>query len=237
MPQRLLPLPSQEDYSLHKWVVSACNEVASRWVLRGPAEDNPRMACFCGAPQSGKTHLAHIFAHSYQGLFVAQPPDESPRFFFEKYHTFSVFAFDDIQNFMERWLFEAFNMLREGPVSVLFVSAFPPSSDIWLLKDWASRLRSLPFLPLENPDDELLAKVMKKRLEDCGVRIETDALRSLQQHIPRTFSAIQKWTRILDEASLRFCRPITRAFIRELVAEVASDSDAEFPLDFDNVAD
>lgn len=228
--QRLLPLAMREDYSLAKWVMAPCNEVAARWVLR--ASNDPFMACLAGETQAGKTHLGHIFAQLRNGVVLSRVEAEevrriSAREVFEQFPLAQSFVFDPFEAWPEAWLFDAFNLLKERRVPTLWIAARPVQRWTFTLPDWESRLRSLPLLTVGLPDDVLRRQIFLKRMYDCGVKIDEDAVDELLNQIPRTWEALQRWTIRLDRMSSLLKKRISKGFIRDLLREEESDAERE----------
>jgi chromosomal replication initiation ATPase DnaA len=218
----LLPFTDTPDYSLHKWVLAPCNEAASLWVLQG-VQPTPQMACLYGESQAGKTHLANIFVHLWDGFFVETPPVLAAFSFLKKYSEYSSFAFDNITNFPELWLFNIFNLLKEERKNALFLLQCPPLQWNWQLKDWDSRLKSIPIFSMKIPDEESFFLILKKRLRDVGICMKDDLVKEFQYCIPRNFSSLDVWIDRLNQASLTLRTPISKKKIHEIVFSFESE--------------
>lgn len=221
--QTLLPLKLKEDYSLAKWVIAPCNEIASHWILQNSYSKENKMACLYGNAQSGKTHLAHIFVHLFDGMIIKKlEKNKTARDFLNQYHHCHAFAFDTFEAFEETWLFDAYNILKERKDRVLWVSSRAPQTWVFRLPDLHSRLRSLPFLSLGMPDDKLRKRIIIKRLDDCGVRIDEDAVDYLLNRIPRSLPILYDWVFRLDCYSSLLKRRISKGMIRDLLIKETS---------------
>lgn len=233
--QRLLPLSLQEDYSLAKWIMAPCNEVAARWVLRKPSD--PFMACLCGEAQAGKTHLGHIFAQLWNGIVLSRVETTSlhglsARTVLDRFSSAQAFVFDSFDEWPEFWLFEVFNLLKERHIPTLWIASRP--TDMWAfsLPDWESRLRSLPLLVVGLPDDTLRKCIFLKRMQDFGVKIDEEAVDELLERIPRTWEALQRWASRLDRASSLLKRKISKGFVRDLLNEERFEAEENSQLIF-----
>lgn len=221
MEPRLLPLASQEDFSLARWVVAPCNEVAYRWIVRSPREETAQMAYLYGSTQAGKTHLAHVFAELNQGSYVQTSRDFglfSVREFV-KNHFARAYVFDEIESAEPTWLFDLFNVLREQGAKVLWVSSWQPSWWESKLQDLSSRFKLLPLLKIDSPDEATARHVFAKMMSDCGTQMGKDDIRYLLTRIPRDMSSLRAWAHALDEMSSLRRKPITRSLIREMLEE------------------
>lgn len=227
--QRLLPLSMRADYSLSKWVMAPCNEVAARWILC--RQTDPFMACLCGESQAGKTHLGHIFAQLWGGALLSpsdklsQSPSSSARAILDRFPSAQAFVLDPFDLWPEPWLFDAFNLLKERHLPTLWITSRPPQTRTFVLPDWESRLKSLPLLTVGLPDDALRKRILLKRLEDFGTRVDPDAVDELLNRIPRTWEALRHWTIRLDQMSSLLKRRISRGLIRDLLRENEAEED------------
>ncbi|MDR1208122.1 MAG: hypothetical protein LBJ89_02095 [Holosporales bacterium] len=248
MQAQLLPMKLSDDYSLAKWIVAPCNELASKWVLQCTNAEMSRMAYICG--DFGKTHLAHIFSQLLCGRVVtsqdepprqllldiagtkqevaphelvdsrvnSMPPASAPDF--ERLEgslptKIDAIAIDPVENFDEKWLFDAFNILRENNSYALFTSRLPASH--FDLLDLRSRMMSLPSFHLGNPDDYMIKCVIAKRLNDLGALVDDGTLAYLVARIPRSFAAVNEWVEKLNTySSLHQCR-ISKHVVRILL--------------------
>jgi chromosomal replication initiation ATPase DnaA len=228
---QLLPIKSKDDYSLHKWITAPCNDLASRWVIEGVKTSN--MAYIYG--ELGKTHLAHMFAYLHGGRVIGAP-SEPPRQLLTRLNPFAedlgnahlkedatlknratthAIAIDPVENFDERWLFDAFNILKESCSYVLFTSRQPAQH--FELQDLRSRMMSLLSFKLERPDDHTIKSVIAKRLKDQGALVDEGTLTYLLERIPRSFAAVNEWVEKLDTySSIHKCR-ISKNVVRFLL--------------------
>jgi chromosomal replication initiation ATPase DnaA len=125
-------------------------------------------------------------------------------------------AIDSIENFSEKWLFDAFNILRERNAWTLFLAKSPPQHII--LPDLRSRMMSVPSFELGRPDDDLIKGVLIKRLKDFGLLIDDDTLMYLLNRIPRSLAAANEWAERLSTNSAITQRRISKRLVQALLA-------------------
>jgi chromosomal replication initiation ATPase DnaA len=87
------------------------------------------------------------------------------------------------------------------------------------LPDLASRLRAIPIVALETPDDALLRAVIVKLFADRQLAVDESLVGYLSTHIERSFAAARSAVAALDREALRRPRPVTRALAGELFRE------------------
>ena len=84
------------------------------------------------------------------------------------------------------------------------------------LPDLASRLRALPVVGLEPPDDALLRAVIVKLFADRQLAVDESLVAYLTTRIERSVAAARAAVAELDREALRLKRPVTRALAGEL---------------------
>jgi chromosomal replication initiation ATPase DnaA len=116
----------------------------------------------------------------------------------------------------ERALFHLINLAREQRASVLFTARSAPSAWPIALPDLASRLREIPVVMLEPPDDALLRAVLIKLFADRQLTIDEGLIAYLVTRMERSFAAARATVAALDREALQQHRPVTRALAGEL---------------------
>jgi len=172
-----------------------------------------------GPQGAGKTHLAHVWAHSTgaqiiaaQQLTEAQVPALA---------TGSV-ALEDADRIagdagLETALFHLHNLMAaEGQPLLMTARSAPPHWGL-TLPDLASRLGAVQNAALEAPDDALLAAVMMKLFADRQMRPAPDVIPYLSRRIDRSFAAAAETVALLDREALAQSRDLTRAFAAQVL--------------------
>lgn len=211
-----LPLKNKQNYSIDNWIVSPCNTIVTKYVYDYKNWDKGSFVCIYGDHGSGKTHMLNIFKDLAQAKELTAE-NESSILVFERHKNNTFFAFDNIEQFEENWLFSMYNILRENNKCALFTSCKKPNDWTFKIKDLDSRIRSTLLLNLENPDEETIKHIIIKQLNDLGVSVENIAIEYLVNRIPRSFEDIKFWVKTLDEESLGLKRKITINLIRTLL--------------------
>ena len=99
---------------------------------------------------------------------------------------------------------------------LLFTARTAPT--IWpvVIADLVSRLRAIPVVTLQPPDDALLRAVIIKLAVDRQLKLDESTVSYLSTHIERSFAAARAAVIALDEEALRQGRPPTRALAAEM---------------------
>ena len=120
---------------------------------------------------------------------------------------------EDLQpgTFDERALFHLVNLVREERAYVLATARTAPVGWSLAVPDLASRLRAMPTVQLQSPDDALLRAVIVKLFADRQLAVEESLVAYLTTRIERSFAAARAAVDRLDREALRLKRPVTRA--------------------------
>ena len=116
----------------------------------------------------------------------------------------------------ERTLFHLINLAREEEAFLLFTARTPPTAWPVVIADLASRLRALPVITLQAPDDELLRGLIIKLAADRQLDLKEDVVGYLATHIERSFAAARVAVIALDNEALRQGRRPSRALAAAL---------------------
>jgi len=117
----------------------------------------------------------------------------------------------------ETTLLHVINLLGERRGSLLATSRKAPVTVQFALADLASRIRAFPVLTLEEPDDALLAAVLRKHFSDRQLTAGPDVIRYLLRYGERSFAAAKRAVQRVDAAALQRKRQISVALAREIL--------------------
>ncbi len=212
--QLALALDHLESYGREDFLSGPCNEASLKLIDSWP--DWPANALALVGPEgSGKTHLAMIWAAaagarivSARGIREADVPGAIV--------TGALVVEDASTGSDERSLFHLINLAREEKVSLLFTARTAPVTWPVAIPDLASRLRALPVITMQPPDDAMLRAVIVKLAADRQLMLDDSVVGYLSNHIERSFAAARAAVIALDNEALRQRRPPTRALAAEM---------------------
>jgi chromosomal replication initiation ATPase DnaA len=213
MPGQLaLPFGSRPALGREDFIVAPCNEQALRFIERWP--DWPtRAAAIWGPRDSGKTHLARIFADlsgahlvSASELSGVDPDTE----------TAIAVELDETQADMDRDRL-LFALFERPSGTLLFTGRTPPSEWPVVLGDLKSRFDALLAFEVWAPDDHLLSALICKQFADRQLEITDAIVRRLLTHVERTPQAIAAFIVRIDEKAFAEKRAISERLVMELV--------------------
>jgi chromosomal replication initiation ATPase DnaA len=219
MTQLAIDLPFQPALGAADFLVSECNRSASAWIARWPDWPGRALALY-GPAQCGKSHLARLWIARGGGrlmhgaaLHALHPPELA---------ALPGVAIDEADAAPERALLHLYNYCRETGSFLLIVAREPPSRWPIALPDLASRLRALPVVGIEPPDDALLAGLLIKHFADRQIRVAPSVIGFAVRRIERSFAAAAAFVNALDRAALGAGRPVGIALVRRVLAETGA---------------
>ena len=219
--QLALTLPHAESFARDDFLEGPGNKAALALIDAWPGWPHAT-AMLVGDVGSGKSHLASIWAAragaravAARNLAIESVPDALAT---------GALAVEDIDPSIvdQAALFHLLNLAREQAADLLLTARTPPASWTLQIKDLASRLRAVPIVQLEPPDDQLLRALIVKFCADRQLVVDESVVSYLLPRIERSFAAARRAVEQLDAEALRRGRPITRA----LAAEVLRDGEA-----------
>ena len=213
--QLVLALDHAISYAREDFLEGPSNTKALSLIERWP--DWPgRLIALVGPEGSGKSHLAAVWAAA-SGARVVMAKRLGDTDLPSAFATGALVVEDiDAPDLDERALFHLINLAREEGADVLFTARVSPPSLMGGIRDLQSRLRMLPVVELEAPDDALLRALIVKLAADRQLAVDEGVVNYLANRIERSFAGTHRAVAQLDEEALRRQRPVTRALAAEL---------------------
>jgi chromosomal replication initiation ATPase DnaA len=176
-----------------------------------------RAIALIGPEGSGKSHLAAIWAKAAGACVIASRAIDAQSV--PEALSAGALAIEDADRnaFDEAALFHLLNLAREQSAYVLITARKTPATWGTRLPDLASRLRALPVVVLDPPDDALLAAVLVKLFIDRQLAVDERLIEFLVHRIERSFAAAQAVVAELDREAMRLKRPVNRALAAEIL--------------------
>lgn len=204
-------------YNADDFVVTSCNQNAHDFLLNAQIPYAP-FYLLQGAQGSGKSHLARLWQHKNNALFVDFNTKQSP---YDILSPSSFFVADPIifnsNPALEEKIFHFYNAAKELNARMLLVLEKPLSSSIFGLKDLESRLKASPLLSILSPDDDIIKFLIIKQLSDRQIALDTTLLEFLMKRIERSFKIIPDLVARIDALSLECQRKITIPLLKEVM--------------------
>ncbi len=217
LPRQLsLALGHVESFDRADFLCGPGNETALALIDRW-TEWPARAIALVGPQGSGKSHLAAIWADAAGARVIAGRAIDAASV--PQALACGALAIEDADRSPcdEAALFHLLNLAREQSAYILITARRPPASWPIRLPDLASRLRALPVVTLEPPDDALLAAVLVKLFADRQLSVDDRLIEFLVHRIERSFAAAQAAVAELDSEAMRLKRPVSRALAAEIL--------------------
>lgn len=213
--QLAFDLSKRPAFDAANFFVSRSN--AQAWAMvTGPALWPAGKLCLVGPAGSGKSHLAHIWAHGAEAIYLPARDIAA----FPRPATALSLVVEDMETLpptAEEPLFHLHNHIHATGGRLLLTADRPPSRWQIALPDLASRMQATALVQIGDPDDELLFAVIAKHFADRQLSPEPDLIPWLVTRIERSFTAAGQAVAALDAAALAQGRDITRAFARAVL--------------------
>jgi len=205
MPQFTLPLTLPAVFSADNFFVSDANREAWQWINAWPEWPAHALILY-GPPGCGKSHLATIWATKSHATRDPNPAARGPR------------LIENIERLTdERALLHLFNATRENKDALLLTSSVAPAQLPFTLPDLTSRLLGLPHAAIAQPDDELLAAVLRKQFTDRQMKVEDGVIAYIVPRMERSLGEAKELVETLDKAALAERKNITIPFVKNLL--------------------
>ena len=214
--QLALALPHAESLTRDSFLEGPANAAALALIERWPDWPN-KVMLLTGPEGSGKSHLASIWqdisgartisAHALEAAVIPAALSTGAA------------VVEDLAagGFDEASLFHLLNLAREQDSYVLLTARQTPGGEA--LRDLKSRLRAIPVVALQPPDDPLLRALIVKFCADRQLAVDESLVGYLVTRIERSFAAARRAVEHLDAEALRLGRPLTRALAAELLRD------------------
>ena len=220
LPRQLaFALPHAESFAREDFLSGASNAAALRLIEQWPDWPDSVLA-LAGPEGAGKSHLAAIWAE-IAGARRVSARTLGKTDLLAELATAALVVEDAGDGFDERALFHLINLVRQEKAYLLITARTAPATWRAALADLSSRLRAIPVVTLDPPDDALLRAVMVKLFADRQLAVDESLIGYLAARIERSFAGARAAVDDLDREALRQKRPVTRALAAELMAREA----------------
>ena len=214
--QLALALPHAESLTRDNFLEGPANMAGLSLIGAWP-EWPSKTVMLVGPEGSGKSHLATIWAEQAGARSTtahALTQSDVPAAL-----ATGALVVEDLNAaaFDERALFHLLNLAREDQAYVLVTARVAPSALEIGLRDLRSRLRALPVITLQPPDDQLFRALIVKFCTDRQLAVDETVVGFLATRIERSYAAARQAVAHLDREALRLGRPLTRSFAAEVL--------------------
>jgi chromosomal replication initiation ATPase DnaA len=210
-----LRLPLTTDARQGAFVRSECNQSAAFILDRWP-DNTGKVMALCGPEGCGKSHLARLWAERVGALaLVGAEAVEADLLELEG----RPVLLDIAQDADDETLFHLINLAQAEGGALLLVSR--PSPRRWKVQvpDLRSRLDALRVTAMDEPDDVVLAAILRARFAERSITPGDDVIEYLVRRIDRSAAAAASVVDKLDALH----KPVTRPLARQVLDLEATD--------------
>jgi chromosomal replication initiation ATPase DnaA len=218
--QLVLDLPHRAALGAHDFLISPSNRAAADTIDLWP--DWPLASVAVVAPaHAGKTHLGNVWRLKSGAARLEAPALSEADVPAAAAH--GAVLVEDLHAGIadERALFHLLNLVREHKLSVLLTSRTPPGEIEASLPDLRSRLRALPLVAIEPPDEALLKAVLVKHFTDRQLVVEPGVIAYIALRMERSMEAAATIVAAIDRTAMAGHRKVTRVLAAEVLAQAA----------------
>jgi chromosomal replication initiation ATPase DnaA len=220
--QLAIDLPPRPAHGRADFLASECNRAALEQIDRWPDWPGRRLVLY-GPASSGKSHLARLWC-AESGARYVPARDLASELPLANGALPPAMVVDDAEAASERALLHLCNSCAEAGMALLVVSRNAPAAWAIDLPDLASRLRAMPAVGIDMPDDTLLAAVLVKHFADRQLRIAPSVIGYIVPRMERSFAMAASLAARLDELALAGGRSIGLALARQALAELGAET-------------
>lgn len=224
--QLVLDLAHRQALGAEDFLVSRSNAAAVELIDRWPDWPHPASVVI-GTQGSGKTHLAHVWQlRSSAGLVAASALTDTT---VAALADGGALVVEDIDRGIaeERALFHLLNRARESKLAVLLTSRVAPGELEFAIPDLRSRMRALPFVEVQPPDEALLKSVLVKLFADRQLSVEPPVIEYLSLRMERSMGAANRLVDTIDRLALAMHRKVTKPLAAEALASAGLKNELE----------
>lgn len=213
-----LVLPHEAALGRDDYLVGKSNRAA--FELLGSWPDWPAPVVILAGPVgSGKTHLVEAF-HAETGAAVVKASELTGEAVADLVTKEAVVVEDAHRGIDETALFHLLNAARQAGVPVLITSRTWPTAWGITLADLMSRLRAAAPIEIEEPDDDLLRRVLVKLFADRQIAIDLGVVDYLVVRMERSLGVALKVVDAIDRESLADRAKITKPLAGRVLENV-----------------
>lgn len=221
--QFVLELPHRAALGAHDFLISPSNRVAADMIDLWPNWPHASMAVVAPA-HAGKTHLGNVWRLKSGAARLEAPALTEADAPAAAAH--GAVLVEDLHAGIadERALFHLLNLVREHKLSMLLTSRTPPGEIEASLPDLRSRLRALPLVTIEPPDEVLLKAVLVKHFTDRQLIVEPGVIAYIALRMERSMEAAAVIVAAIDRTAMAAHRKVTRALAAEVLAQAVGEA-------------
>ncbi len=216
MSQLIFKFPFSKKYYEQDFFVSSNNFSAYKLIESWPSWPGKWLNIF-GASGSGKTHLAKILEKKIEKIKLIEANNINDQIINDLNNLDCLIIDSFNNNIDENLLYSIFNQSKQLENYVLINSISSIRNIDFKLEDLRSRIRSLLYIGIELPSDDLLKVIISKNLSDKQISINPKILDFIINNVERSYEKMFKFLKDVDEMSLSTGKSININLIKKVL--------------------
>ncbi|WP_375643182.1 MULTISPECIES: DnaA regulatory inactivator HdaA [unclassified Bartonella] len=218
--QLSLNFPYDPIFQFEDLVVTESNRMAFQLIDHWPNWSLP-IAVLVGKEGSGKTHFSNIWLQKADAFRIQHNEIDQAITMASLGRSFLIEDIDTGE-INETELFHLINSIKQANLdarqaTLLMTAQTLPSAWNLMLNDLKSRLNSVMFVEINQPDDALLTAVAFKLFSDRQLIVHPDTVYYLVSRCERSLFSLKRVIDSVDQLALQRKRKITRSVIAEVL--------------------
>ncbi|WP_375692216.1 DnaA regulatory inactivator HdaA [Bartonella sp. AP4SXKL] len=218
--QLSLNFPYDPIFQFEDLVVTESNRMAFQLIDHWPNWSLP-IAVLVGKEGSGKTHFSNIWLQKADAFRIQHNELDQAVTMASLGRSFLIEDIDTGE-INETELFHLINSIKQANLdarqaTLLMTAQTLPSAWNLMLNDLKSRLNSVMFVEINQPDDALLTAVAFKLFSDRQLIVHPDTVYYLVSRCERSLFSLKRVVDSVDQLALQRKRKITRSVIAEVL--------------------
>ncbi|MGH1417772.1 MAG: hypothetical protein ACRBCJ_02835 [Hyphomicrobiaceae bacterium] len=224
--QLILDLPHRSAFGAEDFFVSQSNSAAVKLIDQWPNWQH-WAAVVSGPPGAGKSHLASVWRQRSNAMTIAATDltENAVEGLLEQ----GALCVEDLDRGIgeQTVLFHLLNVARERKLSILLTARAAPGELDISLPDLRSRLRALPLVKIQAPDESLLKAVLVKLFSDRQLIVDPQLIDFMAARMERTMDGATTLVSEIDKLALAMRRRVTRTLALEALNRLADIRDTK----------
>ena len=216
MSQLVLKFPFKIKYYEEDFYVSSNNFSAYKLIESWPNWPGKWLNVY-GASGSGKTHLSNILGKKIKKLKIIKAKDVDDKIIHEL-NLLECLIIDNYENNInEKLLYSIFNFSKQFENYILINSVQPIKEFPLKLEDLNSRVKSLIYIGIDLPTDDLLEVIISKFFSEKQIKIEPKISNYIINNVDRSYEKMFKFIKDIDHLSLSTGKSININLIKKVL--------------------
>ena len=216
MSQLVLKFPFKTKYYEEDFYVSSNNFSAYKLIESWPNWPGKWLNVY-GASGSGKTHLSNILGKKIKKLKIIKAKDVDNKTIYEL-NLLECLIIDNYENNInEKLLYSIFNFSKQSENYILINSVQPIKEFTYKLEDLNSRVKSLIYIGIDLPTDDLLQVIISKFFSEKQIKIEPKISNYIINNVDRSYEKMFKFIKDIDHLSLSTGKSININLIKKVL--------------------